>query len=158
MGKTFTLWTVRFAIVFYIAALSLYLRRSDRFARLTWTAGFVIYAVHVCLAFQFFHGWSHSAAYTETARQTREMFGVNWGGGLYLNYLFTFVWLADTVWWWKGLTAYRERPLWMAAAIQSFLAFMFFNATVVFGQGLVRCIGIFATIALLVLWWRRTTA
>jgi len=159
LGKTLTLWTVRLAIGFYIAALSLYVsrnsRRSDHFARLAWTAGFALYAVHVCLAFHFFHDWSHSEAYIETARQTQELFGLDWGGGLYLNYLFTLIWLADTVWWWRGLAAYRERPLWIGAVIQSFLAFMFFNATVVFGQGLVRFVGIFATIALVVLWWRR---
>lgn len=147
MGKILTLWTVWLAIVFYVAALFLYVARS-RFARLLWTAGLALYAAHVCLAFHFFYDWSHTKAYGETARQTWELFGVNWGGGLYLNYLFTLIWLGDALWWWKGSAAYRERPLWIAVAVQSFLAFMFFNATVVFGQGLVRLMGIFATVAL----------
>lgn len=161
-GESLTLWTVRLAAVFYVVALSLYVARStrgsDRFARVAWTAGFALYAVHVCLAFQFFYDWSHSKAYRETARQTQELFGVNSGGGLYLNYLFTLIWFADALWWWKGFAVYRERPLWIAAAIQLFLAFMFFNAVVVFGHGSVRLIGILATIALLVLLWRKAAA
>lgn len=34
------------------------------------------------------------ALYQETAQLTAEVFGVNWGGGLYFNYVFTAVWVA----------------------------------------------------------------
>ena len=35
----------------------------------------------------------------ETARQTAAVYGVAWGGGVYVNYLFVGVWLAELLWW-----------------------------------------------------------
>jgi hypothetical protein len=80
--------------------------------------------------------------------------GVEWGGGLYFNYLFTVAWVGDVMSWWKGLAAYRNRPPWIQTTIHTFFAFMFFNATVVFGAGLLRWLGAVATIALGLLWWK----
>lgn len=163
-GQLLTLWTVRIAALLYVAAVCIYVTRrsagSDRLARVAWTAGLIFYLVHVCLAFEFFYGWSHTVAYRETARQTAEFFGVNSGAGVYFNYVFTLVWFADTLWWWRGLIAYRERPRWIPAAVHGFLAFIFFNATVVFGRGLVRYGGMVSTglVLLLALRFRRRSA
>ena len=33
-----------------------------------------------------------------SARQTAEVFGLDWGGGLYVNYAFTAAWVADVAW------------------------------------------------------------
>jgi hypothetical protein len=162
-GAALTIWSVRAATVFYIAALALLLSaktsRGRRIARLAWTAGCVCYLAHVYGAFEYFHDWSHAAAYAETARQTMDLFHFNWGGGLYFNYLFTMVWLGDTAWWWVHPRQYETRPPWAAAAIHSFLAFMFFNGAVVFAASFSRWLGAAATPALLWLWWRaRRTA
>ena len=71
------------------------------------------------------------------------------GGGLYFNYAFTVIWVADEFWWWRsGLDGYRGRPHWVTVAVHSFLGFMFFNATVVFGSGFVR---LFAVASMLIL-------
>src|SRR5438093_1092947 len=160
-GQSLTLWAIRIATPSYVAALSPYLARGNRRwegpSRLAWTAGCMFYLVHVWGAFQFFHGWSHLAAHRETARRTAELFGINWGGGLYFNYVFTLVWLVDTLWWWRGFDAYRNRPNWLGTAIHSFLAFMFFNATVIFASGFVRWIGTAATTGLVLLWLRART-
>jgi hypothetical protein len=59
------------------------------------------------------------------------------------------VWFLDVIWWWRGLAGYAARPKIIAWCIQGFLAFMWFNATVVFGHGWIRWSGLsgFAVIA-----------
>src|SRR5438876_3113025 len=61
------------------------------------SVGCAAFGVHVACAFQFYHNWSHAAAYAETARQTAEFTGWKWGGGIYINYLFALVWLGEVV-------------------------------------------------------------
>jgi len=157
-GELVTIWTVRAAMLLYIVAVLLWLTartpRGRRVARLAWSMGSLLYLAHVWCAFQFFHGWSHRAAYVETARQTGELFGLAWGGGLYFNYLFTLVWLTDVIWWWAQEGSYGRRPRWVAASIHGFMAFMFFNGAVVFASGFSRWVGLAATPMLLALWWR----
>src|SRR5262245_13001294 len=139
IGEILTRWTVRIALVCYVAALALRLTGQRRsYQRLAWTAGCLAYLVHVACAFHFNHGWSHAAALAETARQTEEMFGFSWGGGLYFNYVFTAVWILDVLWWWLDPPWYETRPRWIEWSVQGFLAFMFFNATVVFATGPAR--------------------
>ena len=138
MNDLLTLWTVRLACIFYVAALLTH-------SRLFWTAGLAAYLAHVAAAFTFHHGWSHSAAYSETARQTAELFGTKSGAGIYFNYFFTAVWLADVVWLWTRPDSHRTRPRWITVSIHAFMAFMFFNATVVFASGWTRWLGVAAT-------------
>ena len=157
-GEAFTIWTVRLATLLYVAALAIWLTanslRGWQLARLTWTAAFLCYVAHVYGAFEFVHGWNHTAAYVETARQTDELFGLAWGGGIFFNYAFTILWLADAIWWWSDPEGHRRRPRSITGAIHGFLAFMFFNGAVVFGSGPVRWFGIAAVPTLLWLWWR----
>lgn len=150
-----TLWSVRLACVLYVVALGAWLAGRDRLARAAWTLGFGGYLVHMLAAFGVYHHWSHQEAYMDTARQTAEIFYIDWGGGLYFNYLFSVVWLADVVWMWADDAGYRRRARWIGGAIHSFMAFMFFNATVVFAAGWTRWFGLMACLALLVLWRRR---
>ena len=101
----------------------------------------------------FYHEWSHTSAYRDTARQTAEVFGLDWGGGLYINYTFLLGWVIDTLWWWRGLDAYRRRPWPLVAAWQAFLLFIFFNGTVVFATGSMRWLGLCLCFGLCVVWW-----
>jgi hypothetical protein len=117
-------------------------------ARLFWTAGCLAFLLHTASAFQFYHHWSHRAAYEATARQTAEVVGLDWGGGLYANYGFAALWTADACWWWIGLERYRTRPRGLEWAVQGFLGFMAFNATVVFGAGVIRWTGLAACLFL----------
>ncbi len=150
-GQFLTLDAVRVAAVLYFLSVAAWLIRRDRAARILWTIACGFYLLHVASAFQFYHHWSHAAAYAETARQTAQVFGIDWGGGLYFNYAFTVIWIADAIWWWQaGLVAYRERRR-MNAAVHWFLAFMFFNATVVFASGWTRWTGVAATLVLLMI-------
>jgi hypothetical protein len=144
-------WSARIAFLLFAAALAAWLVGKPRAARLVWTCGFLLYLGHVAAAFQFRHHWSHEAAYEETARRTAELFGTPSGAGLYCNYAFTLVWAADVIWiWWNEETHRRRR--WIVMAIHSFMAFMFFNATVVFGSGWVRWMGLMVTLAIGMLW------
>jgi len=157
-GEAFTVWSVRAATLLYVAALAFWLATrspaGQRTARLAWTAGCLFYLAHVYGAFQYFHGWSHAAAHAETARQSAELFGVAWGGGLYFNYAFTIVWVADVIWCWRGMEHYERRPRWITVVVHTFLAFMFFNGTVVFASGVSRWLGVIAAPVLLFLWSR----
>ena len=143
-GEWLTRWTVRLALCLYVATVALRLAAPDRRrgARALWTLGCALFLAHVACAFRFYHGWSHAHAYRETARQTRELFGLDWGGGLYFNYLFALAWAADVAyWWWGGLDRYDRRARWVAAALHLFLAFMAFNGAVVFATGATRWVG-----------------
>ena len=150
-GESITRWTVRAALAFYALTTALRFTRPDKrsYARLLWTAGCLMFLAHVVAAFHVFHGWSHGRAYAETARQTRELFGLDWGGGLYFNYLFTLAWFADVIyWWWGGLDAYERRPRRVDAVLHAFFAFMAFNGAVVFARGATRWVALVATAAL----------
>jgi len=153
--------TVRVALLLYVAALVVSTGRSDgggRLARALWSAGMLAYLAHVVAAFQYVHHWSHQAAVVETARQTRELFGMDTGVGIWFNYLFTGVWVADAAWWWLDPFGHLRRPLLVSAAVHGFMAFMFFNGAVVFAHGLSRWIGLAATLLFPVWWmWRSST-
>lgn len=149
-GEDLTRWTAWLALVLYAGALLLRWHAGKRhLARLAWTAGCLVFLAHVSCAFSFYHHWSHAAALADTARQTEDSLGVAWGWGIYLNYLFTLLWLADAAWWWRGLDRYDGRGRLMEWIIQAFFAFMFFNATVIFGSGPGRWlgVGVFAVLA-----------
>jgi hypothetical protein len=103
-------------------------------ARIVWILGSVTLLVHVLLAFHLVHGWDHEAAYADVARQTYDLTGIDWGGGLYINHAFTAFWLADALFWWLAPRRYESRPLALDGIIQLGFLFMFVNATVVFGR------------------------
>ena len=154
-GEWSILWTACVAFLCYVCALAAWLTGRPRAARSAWTLGLIVYLSHVAAAFQFRHHWSHAAAYEHTAQQTAAQFGMQWGGGLYFNYVFTAAWILDVVWLWWRSDAYRTRPRWVTFAIQSFMGFLYFNATVVFAPGPVRWMGLAAMVVLGILGWRR---
>jgi len=148
-------WTIYVSLAFYVVALVwLIIARNGnwQFARLAWTAAFGFYFAHVVAAYHFQHRWSQADALQHAAKRIDEVVGINWSGGLYVNCVFTLIWLADLVWWWVDATAYQRRPRWVTASLHFFFAFIAFNSTVVFAQGAVRWIGIGVTAVLAVLW------
>lgn len=128
------------------------MKRRDAAARIAWTAGCLLYLAHVAAAFEYRHHWSHTAAYESTAQQTADVFGVDWGGGLYFNYVFTILWIADVFWWWRaGLDRYCARRRSLHLAVQIFFAFMFFNGAIVFGSPLMLWLGSASILILIVI-------
>jgi hypothetical protein len=152
-GELLTRWTVRLALALYVLALVLRLRAAGRrprlnMARVLWTAGCLAFLLHTACAFQFYHHWSHAAAYEATARQTAQVVGLDWGGGLYANYAFAALWIIDACCWWLRPQHYIQRPRALEWAVQGFMAFIAFNATVVFGTGAIRWAGLAASLSL----------
>jgi hypothetical protein len=152
-GDFLTRSTVWMSIAVYTIGCVMFARGRDRGARLAWTIACAALLAHYICAFQFFHAWSHTSAYIDTARQTGEVFSINWGGGVFINYALAILWTGDIAWWWSaGLSSYRRRPWLLTLIWHSFLIFIIFNATVVFKVGLTRWIGILVTLGLCLSW------
>jgi len=119
---------------------------ARRLARLARSLGCAAFLIHVLSAFDVFYLWSHEVALRETARQVGELTGRPSGAGLYLNYLFTIVWLLDAAWWWRDAERYRRRSALSLLLLHGFFLFIIFNATVVFEDGAMRLFGLAVTI------------
>jgi hypothetical protein len=169
MHEDLTRWTVRLALAAYVTVIAQRIRTKsaigvstpvrsipaaldstagERIQRWLWTLGCLLSWAHVVSAFAFYHHWSHDDAYAHTARETAAMAGIDWGGGIYFNYLFLLLWTFDVAWSWTFPAAYRARPRIYLVFLDGYLAFMVFNATVVFGRGAVRYLGIALTLCL----------
>lgn len=122
-------------------------------AWVAWTAGAVLCTLHMLIAFGVRHGWSHAAAAADIARRTADVFGVSWGGGIYVNYLFGAVWLAEAWWWRADPRAYARRPRWITWLLRSFDFVVLANAAIVFATPAGRAAG--APLVAILAWiWR----
>lgn len=145
------------AFLAYIAALGQRLMNNGarmNAGRTWWTVGCLALLVHVACAFHFVHHWSHRAAYETTAQQTAAVTGLDSGGGLWVNYAVLAVWFLDVCWWWLAPARHASRSRGAEWLLQGFLAFVWFNATVIFGHGVVRWLGVAACTWLILLAWR----
>jgi hypothetical protein len=114
------------SFAFYLATYVMWFRVQPwQRVRWCWTVAWVIFAVHVALAFHLVHHWSHEAAYVATQKQG------GLGAGLYFNYATLLLWLADVMRCWRPV---RTLP-WYGRWIQGGLLFMWFHATIVFALG-----------------------
>jgi hypothetical protein len=145
-----TQWIVVFGTI--AAATSAWALAEWRRSRMLWTIGAVLATIHSAAAFKVFHGWSHDAALVATARQTLAVTGIDWGGGLYFNYAFVGVWLADALWWWIAPRSHESRPPVIGAVVRGFLFFMFLNGAVIFADGWMRVLGILSVGLVSIAW------
>ena len=159
MGEWLTRGTVWLALSLYVGAevVKVVMRRDEpaRVARWLNAAGCAVFFAHVACAFAFYHGWSHAAAYADTARQTKQFSGWHWGGGLYINYAFALAWLGEAIWSFANPDGYLKRPKWMTGTLRGFFLFMIFNGAVVFAQGTARWFGLLLCLILAICWWPR---
>ena len=100
--------------------------------RLWYTFGLGVCLFHIAVAFHTGHEWSHQKAYEHTER----VGGAGWG--VYVNYAFVAVWLADVTWMWVSFDSYKSRPRWVGWLVVGFMGFVVLNAAVVFGSGMRR--------------------
>jgi hypothetical protein len=156
MGESLTRWTIRLCLVLALLALWAACKRSARpnefrVARGLWSAAWLLMILHVACAFEFYHDWSHAAAWKATARDTAALFNINWGGGLLVNYALIACWTIDIAQLWWAPQRARNRASWLLIAwYGSFIAISFF-ATVVFESGPTRWLGLAATCCALML-------
>lgn len=146
-GILLTSWTIRLALACYALVLYGSLRWDccqawSVAARWLWTVGGILLLAHVACAFHFFHDWQHSRAAADTARQTAELIGWSFGGGVYFNYAFVLLWVVDASWWWAHPDSYARRSRLLAFAVQSYLFFIAINGAIVFEDGPTRWIGL----------------
>lgn len=133
-----TLWLARASMAMYAAAVLMMashpVSRTKGFHlwRGLWSIACLLLIVHVLAAFHFDHDWSHTSAWQQTATQTARVTGIQWGGGLYFNYVFLAMWLADVIVLWRRPDSAHGR-LHRLMVLAGF--FMSLNATVVFGPG-----------------------
>ncbi len=141
-------WTIRISMLVYAASFAA--RTSGRFTawRVLWTSSWALLCVHVALAFHHVHDWSHADAVTKTAEDTAAVVGLDWGGGVWLNYALLALWGGDVVWSWTSRESYGARGVWIDRSVHVFIAFMAISATIVFEEGVVRWIGVAAFLLL----------
>jgi hypothetical protein len=100
------------------------------------------------MAFEHYHHWSHA----EAMRHTQERSG--FGAGIFASHLFTLLWTADVLSWWLSPVWHSTRPRWIGWMLHAYMAFIVFNATVVYETGLIRWAGAAMFVALPVLAFR----
>jgi hypothetical protein len=113
-------------------------------------AGLALAVVHTVLAMGGVHGWSHARAVTATARQTEAVYGLAWGGGVFVNYALLGVWT-----WHVWRRARRVRPAGLTGAdvlLRGVFFIILFNAAVIFAAGWRRVLGVVVCAALLGVW------
>jgi hypothetical protein len=136
-------WTIRLSLICFFAALIGWtLRRHDacwdHSLKGIWTAGFGLFLAHVLAAFHFHHHWNHQASVDETARQTRELLGFEFGAGVYFNYLFLALWGLDVVWLWSASARLKKTYRWLQLLVLAYLLFIAFNGAAIFKTGWIR--------------------
>lgn len=146
-----TIWT---ALLLYTAGEYGRTRRPARaWARPVWLLGAGVYLGHVAAAFGIHHGWSHAAAYDWTAVRTDTLVGLDWGGGIWVNYAFTAIWVGEGIWWRLWPARYARRPRPWTTAVRGVFGFMIANGAIVFVDSPRRLLGV-AVLAALVWIWR----
>jgi hypothetical protein len=119
-----------------------------------WSAGAALAVAHTLLVFASRYGWEHERALQFTAAQTSAVFGLDWSGGLYVNYLFIAVWIGDAIWWRWRPSRYPLRPPHVTALLRVFYFVVLLNATVVFVAAARRPLGVLLMAILVVMWTR----
>lgn len=160
-GELWIRWTIRISMGCYALYLVLSLTRPQRIRtrRALWTGGCLAFLAHFIVAFQFAHRWSHQHALEDTARQTGELMGWEFGEGIYFSYLFLAIWLLDAAWWWVSPSSYSRRSPWLSCLVHTYILFIAANGCIVFESGVTRWGGLLIGLLLIAIsavrWWPR---
>ncbi len=113
---------------------------SGRWYPRIWFVGAALLVVHITASYGWVHRWSHSAALRATADQSEQVTGIRAPWGVYVNFLFSALWLV-----YSGLLAWRGPVVsygtWRDRFDRTFFWFscaIVFSATVVFEAGPIR--------------------
>ena len=147
-------WLVWLSLVAFAAGELAKSRRSLGAWSISAT-GAILLAVHIVVAMAVRHGWSHSSALEATARQTNDMFGLDWNGGVYVNYAFAVVWISELFVWRQWPEGYDSRPDWITWPLRGFYFVIIASAAVIFATGWRRWMGLAILAMLLASWIKR---
>jgi hypothetical protein len=124
-------------------------------ARLLFLLGALICVAHITLAMSNVHRWSHAAAIAATAAQTNAFYGVRWGGGVYVNYVFSAVWIADALQRLVAPASFARRSRALVWTLRAFYFVIIVNAAVIFAAPGRRWMGVVICVLIAVAWSRQ---
>lgn len=125
---------------------------AGRRALVVYGAGAVLLAVHIAAVFAWHHDWSHARAVEATARETSRVFGLDWGGGVWVNYAFLAAWIADALRRTRGRVT-AGQPVGTAGwAVRAAAFVVIVNGAIVFVPWPRNLIGVAIVLALVVAW------
>jgi hypothetical protein len=127
-------------------------RWSRRPAFLVSAGGLALLVTHIAIAILHHHGGDHAAAVAETARLTEAVYGVAWGGGVYVNYAFVATWAAYLWWWQRRMDVVIDSRRIPVLVLRCLLWVLIVNALVVFASTLTRPLGVIICAVLLWAW------
>ena len=156
LGALLTRLLIWLALLAYTAAemgrTGLWAAHRPGAPRMVWSVGCALYVGHVVAAFTHYHRWSHDTAYDHVARQTADVVGLDWGGGIWVNYAFTALWLSETAWWWVAPAGYQQRGGAVDQTVRGVFLFMIVNGAVVFVDNPMRWLGVSIVVTLALTW------
>lgn len=141
--------TADVAVGWWAIAAGLLLKDRREQARAVWIWGCLAYVVHVAVAFDRAHSWSHAAA----MHHVEEASG--FGPGIFVSHAFGLLWLIDSLWWLFAWEHYERRSVALDRGLHGFFAFIVFNGTVVYEAGWIRWAGMAVFAVLACLWMFR---
>lgn len=147
-----TIWASMIAL-----GLSEWARRGQgRWSRhpafLVSAVGLALLVTHIAIAILHHHGGNHAAAVAETARLTEAVYGVAWGGGVYVNYAFVATWAAYLWWWQRRMDVVIDSRRIPVLVLRCLLLVLIVNALVVFASAQTRPLGVIVCAVLLWAW------
>ena len=144
--------TIWIALTLFVIAQYGLRRATARWVLPINIAGLVLCVTHIVIAMASVHGWSHASAIEVTARSTAAVYGLRWGGGVFINYLFVAVWAVDA--WWSYIRGDRADMWGLRLSLRLLYVIVIVNAAVVFAHWPMRVVGVCLVFALVVAWWR----
>ncbi|MEM9940392.1 MAG: hypothetical protein AAF939_02305 [Planctomycetota bacterium] len=139
-----SVWSIRISLLWMFATLAILIFRRmshptwSELARSSWLLGSFFSFLHASLTMGFYHRFDHNLAWEHTANQTQRMMGVSVGVGIYFNYLFVIIWMADALWWVGSPNSYLKRSKILNRIVYGYLLFIAVNGAIVFETGPTR--------------------
>ncbi len=117
-----------------------------------WMAGAVLLAIHIAIALDVHHDWRHASVVRTVEDQTRRVYGVSVGAGVWINYAFLSLWLLEALWWRLDPHRYFSRPQRLTVVMRTLYALIMVNGAVLFAAPARRILGVLLMIALVWIW------
>jgi hypothetical protein len=137
--------------LWFLGAISRIVSNSRQIAKFesayhwAWFCAGIFTWVHVFASYGLIHGWSHASVLKHTGDESYAVIGFRVPWGVYANFIFAGVLSGYSGW----MILKKGRVTWLDPITYFFLAFIVFNALVIFKAGPIRWIGLlgFAIIA-----------